>query len=148
MSLFSQNQSSSKKSTSDQADNNFEPSTRQSLPVEKKDAPRDKRHRSVLQSDLVITGDVTTTGFLELSGHVTGDVSADTLTLHEGSTLKGNATGKHISTDGTITGSIKADDVALQKRSKTQADISCDRFAVETGAVIHGKLDVSSKFLP
>jgi len=135
MSLFSKHDASS----------DDEHVTRQPLPSGFKDSPRDVRHKSIVQSDLVIQGDIKTTGFLEFSGKVTGNVSADTLIVHAGGYIKGNAAGNHVTTDGETIGSIKAGDVTLKKNSQTQADIICDRFAVETGAVIKGNLDVSAK---
>ena len=143
MSLFSQSKPESRPTSSNEA--GVESSLRQALPADSKDSPRDTRYRSVIQSDLTITGNIDTAGILEFSGKVIGDVRAGTLSVHEGGTIKGNVTGKHVTTDGDISGSIGAGDVALQKHSQTNADIRCDRFAVETGAVIHGKLDVSAR---
>lgn len=119
--------------------------SRAPLPGEMPDPPRDRRHKSVVQSDLVIEGDLKTTGILEFSGAITGDVSADTLSLCQGGRITGDARAKHLSTDGIITGSVSAEDVTLKSKSVTKADIHCQRVSVESGAEINGALDCSPR---
>lgn len=119
--------------------------SRPPLPGEMPDPHRDRRHKSVVQSDLVIEGNLKTTGILEFAGTISGDVSADTLILSQGGQITGDAKAKHLSTDGVITGSVSAEDVTLKSKSVTNADIHCQRVSVESGAEIKGALDCSPR---
>lgn len=119
--------------------------SRAPLPGEMPDPPRDRREKSMIQSDLVIEGNLKTTGILEFAGTISGDVSADTLNLSQGGQITGDAKAKHLSTDGVITGSVSAEDVTLKSKSVTNADIHCQRVSVESGAEIKGALDCSPR---
>lgn len=115
-------------------------SSRSPLPGEMPAQPRDKRKKSIFQSDLVITGNLSTTGILDFAGHITGDVSADTLFISADGKITGQIRTKHLTTSGEITGNLFAEDVTLKSKSLTNADIQCERISVEAGADIEGNL--------
>ena len=115
-------------------------SSRSPLPGEMPAPPRDKRQRSIVQSDLVITGNLSTTGILDFAGRITGDVSSDTLLIGADGQITGQIRTKHLTTTGEITGNLFAEDVTLKSKSLTNANIQCERISVEAGAVIDGNL--------
>ncbi len=51
--------------------------------------PRPKPPASVLSSDLTVTGNMKTTGDIQVEGTVEGDIRAHLLTVGEGATIKG-----------------------------------------------------------
>jgi len=114
--------------------------TRVPLPADMHAPARDKRQKSIVQSDLHITGNIQTTGILVFAGHIDGDVSSDTLIIsHEGS-ITGQVSTKHLTSSGNIAGKISAEDVQLKTMSQTKAATRCQKITVETGAVLEGKV--------
>jgi cytoskeletal protein CcmA (bactofilin family) len=119
--------------------------SRPALPGEMRDPPRDRRLKSLVQSDLVIEGNLETTGILEFSGTIIGDICVDTLVLKQGGKITGNVQAKHLSSSDTITGRILAEDVTLKSKSITNADIFCQQLSVEPGAAIMGAVECNPR---
>jgi cytoskeletal protein CcmA (bactofilin family) len=114
--------------------------TRAPLPADMPAPARDKRQKSIVQSDLHITGNIQTTGILEFAGHIDGDVSSDTLIISHEGTITGQVSAKHLTSSGNISGNISAEDVQLKSMSQTKAAMRCHKITVETGAVLEGKV--------
>ena len=114
--------------------------TRAPLPADMPAPARDKRQKSIVQSDLHITGNIQKTGILEFAGQIDGDVSSDTLIISHEGTITGRLSTKHLISSGSISGKISAENVQLKSMSQTKAAMRCKRITVEYGAVIEGKV--------
>ena len=148
MSIFAKQNEANKPKTLEVIDD--DPSGKPSrlpLPGETPAPARDRRQKSVIQSDLVITGNLTTTGILEFCGQITGDLSADTLFVTEDGRINGKVSTKHITVSGTLTGNLVAEDATFKSKSATKADIQCERVSVEAGAMIDGHMTCRPKRL-
>lgn len=139
MSLFTKQPSntdqSSENSTADQPD-----PTRQKLPLEMQATNRDRRLKSVIGPDLQIDGNLVCKGFLDISGVIIGDISADTLTVTDSGQISGKIDAKHVNSSGQMRGQVFAEDCAFTSGSTTSANISCQRITVQSGAMVEGHI--------
>lgn len=96
--------------------------------------------RSILAADLVVNGDVASTGPVDVQGRVTGQVKAPEIQIAPTGTIDGTALAHHLSVQGHISGAIEAQTVSLSASSIIQADVMHERIAIEAGARIEGQL--------
>ncbi len=101
---------------------------------------------SFVAEDLTIDGNLKSDkGSVEINGKVTGDVSALSVVLRAGASVKGAVTAKTVIVEGKHQGTLTSDDLALSSTAAVQAEISAQTLTVESGAAINGKMQVSSK---
>jgi cytoskeletal protein CcmA (bactofilin family) len=94
--------------------------------------------KSVLASDLKITGDIVSKGSVEVMGEVDGSIAANTLVItHEGA-VKGTVAANTIDLRGTLDGKIDSATLTLRSAAKVTADISYATLTIESGAQIEG----------
>jgi cytoskeletal protein CcmA (bactofilin family) len=96
--------------------------------------------RSILASDLVVDGDVTSAGPVEVQGKVSGQVTAPEILVAPTGVIDGYAIANDLSVQGRITGAIDARNVSLAAGAVVQADITYERIAIESGAELVGHL--------
>jgi len=94
----------------------------------------------VLAEDLVIEGDVTSSGPIDLQGKVLGSVRAPAVVVTATGNLDGTVTSLDLSVIGAITGKAAASAVSLAATAMVQADVTHERIAIESGAQIEGRL--------
>ena len=70
-------------------------------------APKAKPPASTLSSDLTITGNLKTTGDIQVEGTVEGDIRAHLLTVGEGATIKGEVIADDVVINGRIIGRVR-----------------------------------------
>ena len=82
-------------------------------------APKAKPPASVLSADLTITGNIKTTGDINIEGIVEGDIRAHLLTVGEGATVKGECIADDVVVNGRVVGRSKtvasSSGLAMQK---------------------------------
>lgn len=94
---------------------------------------------SIIGSELLITGNVTSNGKIRLDGHVQGDIQCAALVLGENSQLKGSAVAEEVVVGGRLIGSVRAVRLRLQTTSHVEGDLLCHSLAIEQGAYFDGK---------
>jgi cytoskeletal protein CcmA (bactofilin family) len=94
---------------------------------------------STISSELLINGNVTSTGKIRLDGHVQGDIHCTSLVLGENAQLKGSAVAEEIMVGGRLIGSVRAVRLRLQATSHVEGDLLCESLAIEPGAHFDGK---------
>ena len=70
-------------------------------------APKAKPPASVLSADLHVTGNMKTTGDIQIEGTVEGDIRAHLLTVGEGATIKGEVIADDVVVNGRIVGRVR-----------------------------------------
>jgi len=103
-------------------------------------APKPKPHPSTLSSDLVITGNLKTTGDLQIEGMVDGDIRAHLLTVGEGATVKGEIVADDVVVNGRIIGRVRGLKVRLTSTARVEGDIIHKTIAIESGAHFEGSV--------
>ncbi|SFE13263.1 bactofilin family protein [Roseivivax sediminis] len=103
-------------------------------------APKAKPAASVLSSDLHITGNVKTTGDIQVEGTVEGDIRAHLLTVGETATIKGECIADDVVVNGRIVGRVRGLKVRLTATARVEGDIIHKTIAIESGAHFEGSV--------
>lgn len=96
--------------------------------------------RSILAADLVVEGDVASTGPVDVQGRVAGQVKAPEIMIATTGTIDGTAVARDLSVQGNISGAVEAYSVLLSASAVVRADVTHERLAIESGAQIEGRL--------
>ncbi|MDA5094615.1 polymer-forming cytoskeletal protein [Aliiroseovarius sp. KMU-50] len=102
--------------------------------------PKAKPPASTLSSDLVIKGDIRSTGDIIVEGTVEGDIRAHQLTIGEGATVKGEVIGDDVVINGRIIGRLRGLKVRLTSSARVEGDIIHKTIAIESGAHFEGSV--------
>jgi cytoskeletal protein CcmA (bactofilin family) len=104
------------------------------------DAAKANARRSVLASDLVVEGDVTSDGPVDVQGRIVGSARAPEVFVASTGRIEGAVTAHSLSVHGFISGSIEARHVQLSPSAVVRADVLHERIAIEAGAELEGRL--------
>ncbi|WP_370244626.1 polymer-forming cytoskeletal protein [Salipiger sp.] len=102
--------------------------------------PKAKPPASVLSSDLHITGNLKTTGDIQVEGTVEGDIRAHLLTIGESATIKGEVVADDGVINGRIVGRVRGLKVRLTATARVEGDIIHKTIAIESGAHFEGSV--------
>lgn len=106
----------------------------------KASAPKAKPPASVLSSDLHVTGNLKTTGDIQVEGSIEGDIRAHLLTVGEGATIKGEVIADDVVINGRIVGRVRGLKVRLTSTARVEGDIIHKTIAIESGAHFEGSV--------
>ncbi len=94
---------------------------------------------SIIGEDLIITGNVSSKGEIQIDGEIQGDVNCGSLLLGDKSTVTGSVVAEDVVVRGRVVGSIRGLRVTLQAQSHVEGDIHHQSLAIEQGAYFEGK---------
>ena len=103
-------------------------------------AAKPKPPASVLSSDLTVTGNLKTTGDIQVEGTVDGDIRAHLLTVGEGATIKGEIMADDVVINGRVIGRVRGLKVRLTSTARVEGDIIHKTIAIESGAHFEGSV--------
>jgi cytoskeletal protein CcmA (bactofilin family) len=103
-------------------------------------APRPKATPSVLSADLTITGNIKTSGDIQVEGTVEGDVRAAHLTVGETATIKGEVVAEEVVVQGRVIGRLRGLKVRLAGSARVEGEIVHKTIAIESGAHFEGSV--------
>ncbi|MEP2891214.1 bactofilin family protein [Tateyamaria sp.] len=106
----------------------------------KASAPKPKPPASLLSADLHITGNMKTTGDINVEGTVEGDIRAHLLTIGESATIKGEVIADDVVVNGRIVGRVRGLKVRLTSTARVEGDIIHKTIAIESGAHFEGSV--------
>jgi len=95
--------------------------------------------RSVLGADLRITGEITTTGSVEVLGEIEGNLTAAGLIVGQEGRLKGTVKAGMVDVKGKLDGKVACDSLTLRSTAVVKADITTTGIVIESGATIDGR---------
>ena len=97
---------------------------------------------SLLDAQLVMTGDLETAGSLRIDGKLEGTIRrADTVVLGVGASMIGDVFARDVVIGGTITGNIHASErVELQATAIVTGDVLTQTILVQEGGVVNGRV--------
>ncbi len=93
---------------------------------------------SIVSPEMTVTGNLVSSGEVQLDGTVDGDVQAETLTIGENGTINGTVRATTLRVLGHVDGEIQADDVTILARARVRGDVVHESLAIEAGAMIEG----------
>jgi cytoskeletal protein CcmA (bactofilin family) len=103
-------------------------------------ATKAKPPASTLAADIHIKGNLKTTGDIQISGTVDGDIRAHLLTVGEGSTVKGEVVADDVVVHGRVIGRVRGLKVRLTATARVEGDIIHKTIAIESGAHFEGSV--------
>ncbi|MDB4219023.1 polymer-forming cytoskeletal protein [Emcibacteraceae bacterium] len=95
---------------------------------------------SIISSDVVIKGNVSTSGEIQLDGTVEGDLKSNSVTVGEHGMVKGKISADDVIVKGTVKGSITGRNIRIEKSAKITGDLCHQTLSIEAGAHIEGNL--------
>ena len=102
--------------------------------------PKSKPPASVLSADLVIKGNVRSSGDITVEGQVEGDIRAQLLTVGETANVKGEVVAEDVVVNGRIVGRVRGTKVRLTATARVDGDIVHRTIAIESGAHFEGSV--------
>ena len=96
--------------------------------------------RSVLAHDLVVDGDVSSGGPVDVQGKVVGSLRSPDVFISGSGHVEGSIVAHDLSVIGAVSGTISARNVHLAPSAIVHADVIHDRIAIEAGAELDGRL--------
>src|SRR6056297_1283936 len=113
----------------------------QSKPADPKSSPaKPKPPASTLSSDLHISGNIKTSGDVQVEGTVEGDIRAHLLTVGESATIKGEIVADDVVVNGRVVGRVRGLKVRLTATARVEGDIIHKTIAIESGAHFEGSV--------
>ena len=95
--------------------------------------------RSVLGADLRITGEITSTGSVEVLGEIDGNITAQGMVIgHEGR-VTGSVTADAVEVKGRLEGKVASRSFTLRSSAVVKADVATDTIIIESGATMEGR---------
>ncbi len=95
---------------------------------------------SVLSSDLTITGNVKSSGDIQVEGTVEGDIRSTMLIVGESATVKGEIVAEEVIVNGRVVGRLRGLKVRLAATARVEGDIIHKTIAIESGAHFEGSV--------
>ena len=95
--------------------------------------------KSLLAADLRITGEITSTGQIEVLGEVEGNLVAKSLLIGTEGRVVGTVNSDIVEVKGVLNGAVKSQSFALRATAEVQADVTYSTLTIESGALIEGK---------
>lgn len=102
-------------------------------------APRKLVAASLIAEGVVIRGDLTTDGEMQLDGALEGDLVVGRLSIGETGAVSGTIRADSVDVRGRVTGSIFARQVRLYSSARVDGDISQTELAIDAGAHFVGR---------
>src|SRR5271166_4615528 len=93
---------------------------------------------SIISSDLLVNGTLTSTGDIQIDGRVEGDVHSSGLVIGEKALIHGEIMADDVTIRGKVQGGIRARKVLLCSTSHVEGNILHEAFSVESGAFFEG----------
>ena len=100
---------------------------------------------SFISTDIMIEGNLISTGRVLISGQIKGNISAESIGVESSGKITGNISAEDIELMGWQKGNISSKKVSIIAGSKTRGNIKCERLIVEHGSDISGKINASEK---
>jgi len=107
-------------------------------PAPKRPLGRSSAAPSIISADLMVKGTLTSTGDIQIDGHVEGDVRSVGLVIGEKAEIHGEILAEEVTVRGKVMGRIRGRKVQLAATSHVEGDILHEAFAVEAGAFFEG----------
>lgn len=95
--------------------------------------------KSVLAQDLRITGEISSTGTIEVLGEIEGNLTARGLIVGAEGRVTGTVSAETVEVKGRLDGRVATHDLALRATAEVAADVSYTTLVIENGAQIEGK---------
>jgi cytoskeletal protein CcmA (bactofilin family) len=101
---------------------------------------------TILSQDLVVIGEIASSGIIEIEGRIKGTIKGNTVILRENGFIEGKIYAESLSIRGSFEGTICAQNIDISSSAKISGDIEYQGLSVEDGACIDARFKkLSSK---
>ena len=100
-------------------------------------------NRSTFAADLKITGDIRSTGSIELLGEVDGTVQAQNLVIGNEGRMTGDISAEQVEIKGRHEGRVASQNFTLRASAQVKADIGYSTLVIESGSQIEGRFTLN-----
>jgi len=100
--------------------------------------PAGNAARSVLAADLRITGEITSSGAIDLLGQIDGTLAARSLVVGTEGRFTGTVTADTVEVKGRLDGKVTSDAFTMRASAQVTADVVYQTVIIESGATIEG----------
>jgi len=117
-----------------------DPTSTPSAPsVPRPSAPGSNVGRSVLGADLRITGEISSTGSVEVLGEIDGNITAQGLIIGQEGRVTGSVKADTVEVKGKFDGKVTCENFTLRSTAVVKADVTTSGIVIESGAVMEGR---------
>ena len=108
------------------------------LPVPTRSSRGEPSAPSIISGDILLNGNVSTSGDIHIDGEIRGNVRARSLTIGATAVLTGDIVAEDVTVYGRVVGHVTARRVRLCTKSRVEGDIWHESLTVEDGAFFEG----------
>ncbi len=94
---------------------------------------------TILARDLQIEGTLTSTGLIEIEGHINGTIKGNSVIIREAGSMEGELFAESLNIRGSFEGNIRAKSINISSKAKLTGIVEYQTMSVEDGACIDGK---------
>ena len=94
---------------------------------------------TIISKDLVIEGEVSSAGVLEVEGSIKGNIKGNIVVLRESGSIYGEVIAESISIRGNFSGKVRSNSINISGKAKVSGEIEYNTLSVEDGACIDGQ---------
>jgi cytoskeletal protein CcmA (bactofilin family) len=105
--------------------------------------PSGNTAKSVLAHDLRITGEISSSGTIEVLGEIEGNLTARGLIVGAEGRMNGTVTAEMVEVKGKLDGRVSTQSFSLRATAEVVADVTYTTLVIETGAQIEGKFSLN-----
>ena len=105
--------------------------------------PSGANTKSVLASDLRITGEISSTGTIEVLGEIEGNLTALGLIVGAEGRVNGTISAETVEVKGKLDGRVTTRSFSLRASAEVAADVTYTTLVIESGAQIEGKFTLN-----
>jgi cytoskeletal protein CcmA (bactofilin family) len=95
--------------------------------------------RSVLDADLRITGEISSTGLVEVLGEIDGNITAKGLIIGQEGRVTGSVKADTVEVKGRFDGKVTSQSFTLRSSAVVKADVTTTTIVIESGASMEGR---------
>jgi cytoskeletal protein CcmA (bactofilin family) len=104
------------------------------------------QNASRISSDLIIEGNVESTGVIIVDGQLYGDIKGETVSIDENGSVEGAIRAKVVAIGGFLKGDVECSILTVTATGRVSGSINYEQIDVDTGARISGVFICNSKF--
>jgi cytoskeletal protein CcmA (bactofilin family) len=117
----------------------FSSSPDATAPMASRPAMAGSNSRSILSADLKITGDIKSTGAVEILGEVDGTVTVQSLTIGAEGRVSGDVSAGQVEIRGRFDGNVTSEGLTIRAAAQVTADVSYETLVIESGSQVQGR---------
>jgi cytoskeletal protein CcmA (bactofilin family) len=105
--------------------------------------PSGNSAKSVLAHDLRITGEISSSGTIEVLGEIEGNLTARGLIVGAEGRMNGTVAAEMVEVKGKLDGRVSTQSFSLRATAEVVADVTYSTLVIESGAHIEGKFSLN-----